>query len=181
MRQDRMRQDRMRQDRMRQDQMRQDQMRQDLDTSNAAVRPPFAWLLALASGIAADRLHPLPFVPASVPRSWAGVAIFAIAFALAIWAIVTIRQAGTQVETYKPTTAIVANGPYRFTRNPIYLGMMLALIGLAVILDSLWLLATLVPFYLVIRYGVVAREEAYLERKFGDVYLGYKSRVRRWL
>ena len=166
---------------MRQDRMRQDQMRQDLDTSNAAVRPPFAWLLALASGIAADRLYRLPFVPASVPRAWAGVAIFAIAFALGIWAIVTIRQAGTQVETWKPTTAIVASGPYRFTRNPIYLGMMLALVGLAVILDSLWLLAMLVPFYLVIRYGVVAREEAYLERKFGDVYLGYKSRVRRWL
>ena len=171
----------MRQDQMRQDQMRQDQMRQDLDTSNAAVRPPFAWLLALAAGIAADRLYPLPFVPASVPRAWAGVAIFAIAFALGIWAIVTIRKAGTQVETWKPTTAIVANGPYRFTRNPIYLGMMLALVGLAVILDSSWLLAMLVPFYLVIRYGVVAREEAYLERKFGDVYLGYKSRVRRWL
>jgi protein-S-isoprenylcysteine O-methyltransferase Ste14 len=161
--------------------MRQDQMRQDLDTSNAAVRPPFAWLLALAAGIAADRLYPLPFVPASVPGKWVGAAIFAIAFALGIWAIVTIRKAGTQVETYKPTTAIVANGPYRFTRNPIYLGMMLVLIGLAVALDSLWLLAMLVPFYLVIRYGVVAREEAYLERKFGDVYFGYKSRVRRWL
>jgi protein-S-isoprenylcysteine O-methyltransferase Ste14 len=156
-------------------------MRQDTDSSDAAVRPPFAWLLALAAGIAADRLYRLPFVPASVPRAWAGVAIFAIGFALAIWAIVTIRKAGTQVETWKPTTAIVANGPYRFTRNPIYLGMMLALVGLAIILDSLWLLAMLLPFYLVIRYGVVAREEAYLERKFGDVYLGYKSRVRRWL
>jgi protein-S-isoprenylcysteine O-methyltransferase Ste14 len=108
-------------------------------------------------------------------------AIFALAFALAIWAIVTIRKAGTQVETYKPTTTIVANGPYRFTRNPIYLGMVLGLIGLAIAFDSLWILATLVLFYLVIRYGVVVREEAYLERKFGDVYLGYKSRVRRWL
>src|SRR5262249_401305 len=95
--------------------------------------------------------------------------------------IVTIRNAGTQVETYKPTTTIVASGPYRFTRNPIYLGMVLGLIGLAIAFDSLWILATLVPFYLVIRYGVVAPEEAYLERKFGDVYLGYKSPVPRWL
>jgi protein-S-isoprenylcysteine O-methyltransferase Ste14 len=164
-----------------QDQMHQDQMRQDTDTSNAAVRPPFAWLLALVAGIAANWLYPLPFVPAPVRAAWVGVAIFALAFALGVWAIVTIRKAGTQVETYKPTTAIVASGPYRFTRNPIYLGMMLGLFGLAVALDSLWLLAMLVPFYLVIRYGVVAREEAYLERKFGDVYLGYKSRVRRWL
>src|SRR5262245_38852124 len=156
--------------------MHQEQMRQDLDTSNAAVRPPFAWLIALAAGIAANWLYPLRFVPASVPGKWVGVAVFALAFALGIWAIVTIRTAGTQVETYKPTTAIVAHGPYRFTRNPIYLGMMLGLIGLAIALNSLWLLAMLV-----IRYGVVAREEAYLARKFGDVYLGYKSRVRRWL
>jgi protein-S-isoprenylcysteine O-methyltransferase Ste14 len=161
--------------------MRKRQMHQDIDTSNAMVRPPFAWILAIVVGIAADRLHPLPFVPASVPGAWVGGAIFAIAFAIGVWAIVTIRNAGTQVETYKPTTAIVANGPYRFTRNPIYLGMMLGLFGLAIALDSLWLLATLVPFWLVIRYGVIAREEAYLERKFGEVYLGYKSRVRRWL
>jgi protein-S-isoprenylcysteine O-methyltransferase Ste14 len=156
-------------------------MSQDTDASNAVVRPPVAWILALVAGVAAGWLHPLRFVPASVPGAWVGGAIFALAFALAIWAIVTIRKAGTQVETYKPTTAIVANGPYRFTRNPIYLGMVLGLIGLAIAFDSLWILATLVLFYLVIRYGVVAREEAYLERKFGDVYLGYKSRVRRWL
>ncbi len=145
-------------------------MSQDTDTSNAAVRPPVAWLLALAAGVAADQLYPLRFVPASVPGGWVGGAIFAIAFALAIWAIVTIRKAGTQVETYKPTTTIVANGPYRLTRNPIYLAMVLGLIGLAIAFDSLWIVVTLVPFYLVIRYGVVAREEAYLERKFGDVY-----------
>jgi protein-S-isoprenylcysteine O-methyltransferase Ste14 len=156
-------------------------MSQDTDTSNALVRPPVAWIAALAAGVAADQLYPLGFVPASVPAAWVGGVIFAIAFALAIWAIVTIRNAGTQVETYKPTTTIVANGPYRFTRNPIYLGMVLGLIGLAIAFDSLWILVTLVLFYLVIRDGVIAREEAYLARKFGDVYRGYKSRVRRWL
>ena len=97
------------------------------------------------------------------------------------WAIVTISRAGSNVPTNLPTTAIVESGPYRFTRNPIYLGMFLSLIGLAIAFDNLWLLTMLVPFALVIRYGVVAREEAYLERKFGDVYRGYRSRVRRWL
>src|SRR5262249_28330910 len=77
-----------------------------------------------------------------------------------------------------PTTAIAGSGPYRFTRIPIYLGLFLGLIGLAIAFDNLWLLIMLVPFALVIRYGVVAREEAYLERKFGDVYRGYRSRVR---
>jgi protein-S-isoprenylcysteine O-methyltransferase Ste14 len=85
------------------------------------------------------------------------------------------------VETNKPTTTIVANGPYGVTRNPIYIGMFLEQTGLAIGFDNLWILATLVSFYLVIRYGVIAREEVYLERKFGAVYLGYKSRVRRWL
>jgi protein-S-isoprenylcysteine O-methyltransferase Ste14 len=80
-----------------------------------------------------------------------------------------------------PTTTIVDTGPYRFTRNPIYLGIFLGLVGLAIAFDSLWPLVTLVPFTLVIRYGVVAREEAYLERKFGHAYRRYRSRVRRWL
>jgi protein-S-isoprenylcysteine O-methyltransferase Ste14 len=156
-------------------------MPQDSDTSNAVVRPPLAWLAAFVAGVAIDRLLPLRFVPGSVPAVWVGAAIFALAFAFAVWAIATIRGAGTRIETTKPTTTIVATGPYRFTRNPVYLGMIVGQVGLAVAFDSLWLLATLVPFCLVIRYGVVAREEAYLERKFGEAYLGYKARVRRGL
>ena len=89
--------------------------------------------------------------------------------------------AGSNVPTSRPTTIIVNTVPYRFTHNPIYLGMVLGLIGLDIALNSLWLLLTLVPFALVIRYGVVAREEAYLERKFGDDYRRYRARVRRWL
>ena len=106
---------------------------------------------------------------------------FVLALALFAWAIVTITGAGSNVPTKLPTTTIVESGPYRFTRNPIYLGMCIGLLGLAIALDNLWLLLMLVPFVLVIHYGVVAREEAYLERKFGDVYRGYRSRVRRWL
>jgi protein-S-isoprenylcysteine O-methyltransferase Ste14 len=132
-------------------------------------------------GLGVDWLYPLQFLQTSLPRAWVGGGVFAVGFVLAIWAVVTIRKAGTRVETNKPTTAIVANGPYRVTRNPIYIGMFLGLTGLAIGFDNLWVLATLVPFYLVIRYGVIAREEAYLERKFGAVYRGYKSRVRRWL
>ncbi len=120
-------------------------------------------------------------MPASIPGGWVGAAVLAIAFAIAAWAVITMRRAGTRFETHQPTTRIVSAGPYRFTRNPIYVGMFLALIGLAIAFDNLWLLATLVPFYLVIRYGVVAREEAYLARKFGSAYLDYKASVRRWV
>jgi protein-S-isoprenylcysteine O-methyltransferase Ste14 len=123
---------------------------------------------------------PLPFVPA-VLAGWLGGAMFIFALALFAWAIITITRAGSNVPTSMPAMSVVDTGPYRFTRNPIYLGMMLGLIGLAIAFDSAWLLVTLVPFFLVIRYGVVAREEVYLERKFGEVYRRYRSRVRRWL
>ena len=107
-------------------------MAHEPDRSNAIIRPPIALLIALGVGLAFDWLYPLPFVPVSVPHLLTGGAIFAAGLALAIWAIVTLRQGGTEVETTKPTNAIVSQGPYRWTRNPIYLAMMLALIGLAI-------------------------------------------------
>ena len=123
----------------------------------------------------------MPFLPGHLPAGWLGAIVFLLALALFAWAIVTVTRAGSNVPTTRPTTAIVESGPYRFTRNPIYVGMCVGLVGLAIAFDELWLLIVLVPFALVIRYGVIAREEAYLERKFGDVYRGYRSRVRRWL
>ena len=151
------------------------------DTAQVIVRPPLAWGLAVVAGLVFDWLAPLPFLAAGLAAGWVGGLVFVVALMLFAWAIVSMTRAGSSVPTNLPTAAIVESGPYRFTRNPIYLAMLLGLIGLAIAFDTLWLLATLVPFALVIRYGVVAREEAYLERKFGDVYSGYRSRVRRWL
>jgi protein-S-isoprenylcysteine O-methyltransferase Ste14 len=151
------------------------------DTAQVIIRPPLAWGLAVIAGLALNWFVPLLFLPADRPAGWLGAIVFVFALALFAWAIVTITRADSNVPTNLPTTTLVESGPYRFTRNPIYLGMFLGLIGLAVAFDSLWLLTMLVPFALVIRYGVVAREEAYLERKFGDPYRGYRSRVRRWL
>ena len=156
-------------------------MAETVDRPNVVIPPPIAWGLAIVAGLVAGWFYPLQLVPTSIPRAWVGGGLFALGVALAVWAIVTIRKAGTQFDVYKPTTAIVENGPYRFTRNPIYLGMFLGQIGVAIGFDNLWVLAMLVPFSFVIRYGVVAREEAYLERKFGTIYRSYKSRVRRWL
>ena len=147
------------------------------DAARVIIRPPLAWGLAVIAGLAPNRLVPLPADLAG----WLGAMVFVLALALFAWAIVTITRAGSNVPTNLPTTTIVESGPYRFTRNPIYLAMFLGLIGLAIAFDNLWLLMMLAPFALVIHYGVVTREEAYLERKFGDVYRGYRSRVRRWL
>jgi len=156
-------------------------MSEIIDRPNVVIHPPIALAIAFVAGLVVDWLYPLPFVPTSVPRVWVGTVVFLVGLLLVIWAMVTFRRAGTRVETSKATTTIVANGPYRFTRNPIYIGMFLGLTGLAIAFDNLWMLVALVAFYFVIRYGVIAREEAYLERKFSAAYLDYKSRVRRWV
>ncbi len=134
------------------------------DTAQVVARPPLAWALAVIAGLALKWLVPLSFLAAAVPVRWVGGVLFVLALPLLAWAISTMMRAGSNVPTNLPTTAIVASGPYSFTRNPIYLAMMLGLVGLALALDDVWLLAMLVPFALVIRFGVVAREEAYLER-----------------
>ena len=156
-------------------------MSQITPTARVVIRPPLAWAIAIGAGFALDWFVPLPFLPEDWPAGLMGAVVFVLALVLAIWAIDTMTRAGTNVPTNRPTTAIVEGGPYRFTRNPIYMGMFGGLIGLGIAFDNPWLLAMLVLFALVIRYGVVAREEAYLERTFGDAYRGYRRRVRRWL
>ena len=151
------------------------------DSSGVLVRPPIAWALAVVAGLALEWLYPFGFLPAAMPVGWLGSLVFIAGLALLVWAASTFREAGTNVQTSQPTTTVVTKGPYQYSRNPIYVSMFLGLVGLAVAFDSLWLIIVLLPFYLVIRYGVVAREEAYLERKFGDSYRAYKSRIGRWL
>jgi len=156
-------------------------MSENASTAQVLVRPPLAWALAVITGFVFGWLEPLEFVPEDWPAGLLGAVVFVLALALAVWALDTMTRAGTNVPTNRPTTTIVEGGPYRFTRNPIYMGMFGGLIGLGIAFDNLWLPLMLVPFALVIRYGVVAREEAYLERKFGDAYRRYRQRVRRWL
>ena len=100
------------------------------DTAHVVIRPPLAWGLAVLSGLALNWLVPLPFLPGDLPAGWLGALVFVLALALFAWAIVTMTRAGSNVPTNRPTTIIVESGPYRFTRNPIYLGMFLGLIGL---------------------------------------------------
>jgi protein-S-isoprenylcysteine O-methyltransferase Ste14 len=149
------------------------------DTAEAAqviIRPPLAWGLAVIAALALSWFMLLPFLPAALPAGWLGATVFVLALTLVAWAIVTMTRARSSVPTNLPTATIVKGGPFRFTRNPIYLGMFLGLIGLAIASDNLWPLIILVPFALVIRYGVLAREEAYFGRKLGDVYYSYRSR-----
>lgn len=151
------------------------------DHAQVLVRPPLLWFLTFAIGWALNYALPLRFVPADWPRVWIGVGIFVLGFLLAIWAFRQFRDFRRDVSTHDRTTFITDSGPFGFSRNPIYLGMLLGLIGGAIAVDSAWVLIGLVVWYPLIRWGVIAREEAYLERKFGDEYLAYKARVRRWI
>jgi protein-S-isoprenylcysteine O-methyltransferase Ste14 len=85
------------------------------------------------------------------------------------------------VPTNQPTSALVSTGVHGWSRNPIYVGLFLIYVGVGLAVRSVWALILTLPLAITIRYGVVAREEAYLERRFGDVYRDYKRRVRRWL
>jgi protein-S-isoprenylcysteine O-methyltransferase Ste14 len=104
-----------------------------------------------------------------------------LGIASAVWGRITLVRAGTNVSPLKPTTAIVTGGPYRFTRNPLYVGIISFFVGLSLVIGTWWGLVVLVPAVLVLHNGVVLREEAYLERKFGLPYLEYKRSVRRYL
>lgn len=150
------------------------------DSPGVLARPPLILLGALLLGLALDWAWPAPFLPSAIQYT-AGAALIALAGTLAGSAIRCFVRAGTNVPTNRPATALVIAGPYRFSRNPIYVGMITLLLGIGIMVDSPWLVALVPAFALILRYGVIAREELYLEAKFGDSYRAYKSRVRRWL
>jgi protein-S-isoprenylcysteine O-methyltransferase Ste14 len=110
-----------------------------------------------------------------------GIFMCILGVGLAAWGRITLVKGGTNVSPLKPTTAIVTAGPFRFTRNPLYVGVMTLLLGLSLALGTWWGLIVIVPLLLILHHGVVLREEAYLERKFGESYLKYQSEVRRYL
>src|SRR5215467_13619817 len=125
------------------------------------VRPPFVYLISLVTGAVGQLASPLPFVPGTfaVPL---GAALVAVAITLFSHSVAKFRTAGTPVPARKPTTVIVRTGPYRFSRNPIYLAFSLFQLGIAIWVNSLWLLATLVAAVALIHWVVIRREEDYL-------------------
>ncbi len=155
-------------------------MAKNSDHPDVIAMPPYILLGFIVAGLAVDALWPAPFLPATV-QYLAGPLVFAAGVALLAAAMGRISAAGTNMPTTQPATAIVTDGPYQLTRNPIYVAMAFGYVGIAVTVDSLWLLAFVVPFMAVIHLGVVKREERYLENKFGDAYRRYRASVRRWI
>jgi protein-S-isoprenylcysteine O-methyltransferase Ste14 len=160
----------------------------DAGTAGVIARPPLLFLAGLVLGFVSDHLLPLP-MPFPVSRTglahWisATIAGSLILIGIAVFAagIRNFASAATPVQGTKPTRALVTTGIHGWSRNPIYLGILLVYGGIGIVVRSPWILIFALPLAITIRYGVVAREEAYLERRFGDAYRDYKARVRRWL
>ena len=150
------------------------------DSSGAIAPPPLIALAVVALGVALGVLWPVEVIPA--PWQYiAGGPIIAAAVLLVASAFRLFQKAKTPVPTYRTPTALVTDGVYGMSRNPIYLAMVLLIIGLAATLDNIWLLALAAIFQQIIRWGVIAREERYLETKFGQEYSAFKQRTRRWI
>ena len=153
------------------------------DYADVAIAPPLLFLGALAMGCVLSLILPIgPGLGAANGLALAvGLTFIALGFALVALSFRRFRMAGTSVVPGEPATALIMEGPYRFTRNPIYIGFVLIYFGFVIVLTSLWVLLLLLPVAIVLQRGVVEREEAYLERQFGAAYRKYKARVPRWL
>jgi protein-S-isoprenylcysteine O-methyltransferase Ste14 len=150
------------------------------DVPNVLVRPPLLYAVALALGFLFQWIAGRPIVSSNAGY-WIGGVLLASGVILAIWGRRVMEGAGTNVNPALPTTALVASGPFGFSRNPLYVALTLIYVGLALIANALWVLVLIVPVLLILHYGVVRREERYLEAKFGDAYREYCSRVRRYI
>jgi len=153
------------------------------DYADVMVKPPILFAGAVLLGCLLSWIVTLgPGLGSANTRALAAGGVLAlIGFALMAVSVRQFRQAGTSVIPGEPSTVLLESGPYRFTRNPIYIGFVIFYFGLAFMLTSAWMLVLLIPVLIILQRGVVEREEAYLQAKFGEAYRKYQARVPRWL
>ena len=150
------------------------------DNPGVIAPPPLIYAAALAAGLLANRRYRIRFLPRSLTRTLGGPLVIG-GIAIGFLGSREMRRVETNVDPYKPTTAIVSEGPFRFTRNPLYLSMTLIYCGISALANALPAALLLPAVLYLMRRGVIEREERYLERKFGDDYLQYKARTPRWI
>jgi protein-S-isoprenylcysteine O-methyltransferase Ste14 len=150
------------------------------DNPGVIAFPPLIWLV---NAVISILVHLLIRVPITSYRIClvCGIVLIILAPTLALSALRTMKAAGTNVHPSEPALTIVRDGPFRFTRNPMYLALCLVQIALGFFLNDWITLLFVVPLALIFHYGVVLREERYLAAKFGEPYLQYKRQVRRWI
>lgn len=150
------------------------------DHPDVIALPPLIFLGCAVAGGVLQFIFPFRVMNYSVSLSL-GVVLAVVAASLAIWAVRVMTAAGTNVRPDRPTLTIVRSGPYQFTRNPMYLSLCLLQLALGFVLDGWIPLLFTIPLMLILHFGVILREESYLEAKFGEQYLALKREVRRWI
>jgi protein-S-isoprenylcysteine O-methyltransferase Ste14 len=144
------------------------------------VPPPLIYIAFFLVAVGLQRYVPVPPLPIEIGRALS-VGLVLLFLWLSAWSVKRFWSSGTSIVPVRPTAALVTEGPYRFTRNPMYLGLLLLYVGVACGLGLVWPLALAPVLVWVIGSAVIRREERYLTRKFGDTYRQYQTRVRRWL
>ena len=147
--------------------------------SGVKIVPPSIYTVVFAAGFLLQHFFPMAVLPNAVGRCIA-LACLLPGTILCVWALVCFRLGRTSPLPIRPSTALVTTGPYRFIRNPMYVGLGFLYVGLALWFQIVWALVLLPVAIGIIRYRVIAPEEKYLEQKFGTEYLDYKARVPRW-
>ena len=155
-------------------------MTDDQDNPGIRLPPPLTYVVPLILGLLIDRTVRLPFVPRSAARGL-GWPLLGGGVVLNGWFLKTMRDAEAPIRTDKPVPRLTTTGPFRYTRNPGYLALAAIYSGIAFLRSSLWAMLLLPLVVTAIQREVIGREERYLERTFGEEYLAYKERVRRWI
>ncbi|MFQ5931347.1 MAG: methyltransferase family protein [Nitrospiraceae bacterium] len=155
-------------------------IKSEKDAPGVIAVPPVIYVGFLAVGIGLDALFPAAVLPPWVQYP-VGFALMAAAALVMPFVLREFRKAETSFDVRKPASGLVTSGPYRVSRNPGYLALSLLYTGIAIAVDSPWILGMLIPTLVVMHSGVILREERYLEQKFGEDYRRYKRSVRRWI
>lgn len=150
------------------------------DNPGVIVRPPLLYGAAFIAALVLHWFWPLPILGHSIAL-WPSIALLVLALAIVIPGRGALKAVGTNVDPSLPTTAIATSGPFRLSRNPLYVGLTLFYLGLTLAFNTWWGVVLLGPILGIMHRGVVLREERYLEHKFGEHYRQYRSRVRRYL
>jgi protein-S-isoprenylcysteine O-methyltransferase Ste14 len=156
----------------------EENIKEPTDAPKVIMLPPTLLLLHICAGIILNWAIPMSFGHA---WGWLGLLLVVLAFGITKWSKDVFKKAGTNVPPNQPALTIVKDGPYRFTRNPMYLCFLLVFTGLALLADAPMMMLLIFPLFYFLDQRVIVPEEEYLGAKFGDVYLDYKKQVRRWV
>jgi len=153
---------------------------QRLESPGVRIPPPVFYILAFLTSLALQARFPLPFLSPALALGL-GAALMAAGGLFIVLSILTLWRGHGTLNTNGSSAALVASGPYRISRNPMYLGLVLLYAGVACVFSVVWALLALTPLIIYTQLSIIAREERYLDSAFGDAYRAYKARVRRWL